>query len=99
MSLEAQIEKLNANFDKLIGLLTADKQPAINLPGKPLPPMKEAAVIDYEKHVKPAVLAFAAKNGRDALIAALKPFGIATAKDAKLDQYPALLKALTDVAA
>jgi hypothetical protein len=75
----------------------AEKAEAAKEEKAPATPGTEA--LDYEKHVKPAALALAAKKGRDALVAALQPFGCATAKDAKPEQFAALVDALNAAAA
>lgn len=105
MSLEAALQentevmkRLIAVFDKqaLTGEVKADAKPKADTK-RPLPPTDSGPIketVDYEKHIKPAALALAAKKGRDALIETLKPFGAATAKDVAAEKFPELLKAL-----
>lgn len=51
------------------------------------------AALDYEKDVKPKVLEVSSRKGRDACMAVLGKFGLASAKAAKPEQYADLIKA------
>lgn len=49
--------------------------------------------LDYEKDVKPKVLEVSSRKGRDACMAVLGKFGLASAKAAKPEQYADIIKA------
>lgn len=58
---------------------------------------EEAApvVLDFDKDIAPAFLAFSKAKGRDATVALLKQYGAANAKGVKVSDYPAFHAALT----
>jgi len=53
--------------------------------------------LDYEKDVKPKVLEVSSKKGRDACMAVLSKFGLASAKAAKPEQYADIIAACEEV--
>lgn len=113
MSLEVQIETLNTNIVALIGALQAGgvppaaakaetpktDKPAATKPAAKTETPAPVEALDYEKHVKPAALALAAKKGRDALMKVLGEFGAASAKDVKPESFASLIEKLNAAAA
>lgn len=62
-------------------------------PAAPAAPAPTAPAVPYEE-VKAAVFSLAGNKGRDAVTAVLSKFGLASAKDAKPEQYPEILAAV-----
>lgn len=68
--------------------------PKAAAPAAPAP--AAPAALDYVRDIKPKALKLAQRDagGREALMAVLAEVGVASAKDAPADKYPALLAAL-----
>lgn len=58
-----------------------------------VPTASVQGTVDYETHVKPAALALASKvgKGREKLLEVLATFGLVSVKEAKPEQYSALV--------
>jgi hypothetical protein len=94
VTLQAKVEKAVA--DKGIAGAKEEVKALVAAETKAEEPAVEP--LDYEKVVKPAALGLANKKGRDALITVLTTFSCTTVKDAKPEQYGALLDALNAAA-
>jgi hypothetical protein len=95
--LDQAVAKVEADAKKLAGAAEATKtDTAASTAGSAAAPdTDDAEPLNYDKDVKPALLAFIKANSQEACRKLLTDqFGVARATDLKVEQYPAVLAAI-----
>jgi hypothetical protein len=96
--LDQAVSKVEADAKKNVGAAEATKtDTAAASAGSATEPASSGEPLNYDKDVKPALLAFIKANSQEACRTLLtNQFGVARATDLKPEQYPAVLAAIKD---